>query len=268
MSKASEIVFWATLGYKILQGLKQRKAEKDANKIGRIENLLPSMKTVALSIKDALPMLVQSEVDVDVNNGEIVGSGDFYTLSAGLQTKTGLPRIITTQTQLRRALSASKRDDGTILLLKTENAPNRKQTRRQTMERAYNMLSSGDMRDLHTEHDGYVAALIYICEGGKFRWEGDHGLKEELFGNDKKGLDKRVKRSAGERRAYAQIIDNNNGITPERLAEQLAQYGQDDYFLKNGILDALRENNSPAVAFSTLQNMDAQFLFNQTAVPF
>lgn len=276
MKDSSNILFWGFLGVRLFLLFKKNKQSEG---VGKIEDIISQAQTKAMSIKDAVPVLINSERDIDVNNGDIVGCGDGFTLSEALQEKSGLPEFINTKTQLRRALSCSRKDERAILVIKRDNAPRGILTKKQILEKALDLTSCSAWGvDCRTERDGYIMALCYIAAGGKVRWNDkfsdavvhdkttrtDYGLCSSLFTtglgdrNYWRRRDKRTRASSGERKAYARIIDNKEGTpTPGHLAEMWRCYDADtdDKEILNGILDAYSEVCSPQEALSKLKHI-------------
>ncbi len=283
MKNSSNILFWGFLGVRLFLLLKKNKQASEG--VGKIEDIISQAKTQAMPIKDALPVLINSERDIDVNNGDIVGCGNGFVLSEQLQEKSGLPEFIETKTQLRRALSCSRKDERAVLIIKRDNAPRGILTKKQILEKAHELVSSGlPTVGCNSYNDGYISALWWIASGGKVRWEDrfndakvhnlttliGYGLRSELFGsgymdrNYWRRRDKRTKYMAAERKAYASIIDNN-AETPTEMAENWYLYKEeytptdcDDKTIKDAILEAYTEVTSANEALLKLKHIIEQ----------
>lgn len=117
--------------------------------------------------------------------------------------------------------------------------------------------ATGDPKDY-----AYWQTIKYIANGGKFVWDDKketkdgrvllYGLESLLFGKGKKHPEERKKRRG------MLAAPEKRGQYPEKFAESLIQFfpgGVDDYYLKEGVIDALRSVNSKADAAAEIMSV-------------
>lgn len=112
------------------------------------------------------------------------------------------------------------------------------------LQDAFNRLSIADDHEAYTEKDGYLATVFRIAMGERFIWEDskyNHGVRHELFG----------KKAPDEKKARRRILTDSkhpHGWYPETLAENLTSEHGDYNDVKNGVLDALSQFQTPEQA--------------------
>lgn len=184
-------------------------------------------------------------------NDELVFDGETITASENLKQHAGVPYEITTKRDLRKAISYLRQQDKAILFradIADDVAYMSTARRKQRVRELLNYNGTGDARN---SDDGYLQALFYILDGGKFAWNSDgtsRGAREEIIAT--RGGDGRA-----DRKAKAAILNDKRGVTPERFAESITAYGEDDADVKGGVLQAITEVNTPAQALDILEGI-------------
>lgn len=138
-----------------------------------------------------------------------------------------------------------KNENGDLILL------HRDYDSKKDIEDAVNAVDN--MLTTDAAHNGYLLTLQYLARGGKVVWSnlmkgGDvikRGLESELFGGKRNNVADGNKKVSFpyEKKLRRRILgtEKNGAKYPEQLAEEFAQhYGGDDYYYKNGVLDALQ----------------------------
>ena len=220
--------------------------KKDPGSVGRITHMDQRGETHNLTIKAAIEFISTTDHDFDLNQGEIERYDGRITISKDLQDATDLPEELTTKTHIRKALSKARKNDKALLTLIFYDNTKNTAKRKTVLDRAKELIDLNN--GLSKQQDAYVYALIYIAEGGKYRW-GDkgvsRGLKSEIIASGGTGKSDRV--------WWNKILSEKDGIAPERQAELIRSYDADDYYLREGIIQAILEVNTRKLAVDRLR---------------
>lgn len=102
--------------------------------------------------------------------------------------------------------------------------------------------------------DGYAGTALYIASEGKFIWEGRWNKAHDL--RLSRGIADEVARGKAEKKWYRRIIadEEHGGISLDAMAERLAGYNDDDTDTFGGVVDAIRDFNTPEAAQEYILN--------------
>lgn len=225
--------------------------------VGYADSIVPGATTrVFRSAKDAVDFAADSDMAGGTFQGEIEIVQDGYSISDDLAELADVSTFETTKGGLRRALSALKKKDGAIIYTAD---PRRLYTRwtpnavLRWFDENYSPEQPGVKGDDET---AYYYTLYLIATGNKFHWDNKttangrttlYGIESSLFG----------RKSPGEKKAYRAILTKRGerGWYPEQLAEYIQRATDSDEIVLGGVLDALREAQTPAMALNILTHV-------------
>jgi hypothetical protein len=191
-------------------------------------------------------------------NDELTYDGESITASDNLKENAGVPYEITTKRDLRKAISYLRKQDKAILYRADIADDIAYMSTAKRKQRAKDLLNYNGTGDANNSDDGYLQTLFYIVDGGKFAWNSEgnsRGVKDELLAT-------RSGDGRQDRKMKAGILNDSRGVTPERFAENITAYGADDTDVKEGVLQAISEVNTPAQALDILEGI-AQKAYEQ-----
>lgn len=208
------------------------------------------------SAKDAVDFAADADMAGGTFQGEIEIVQDGYSISDDLAELAEVSTFETTKGGLRRALSALKKKDGAIIYTAD---PRRLYTRwtpnavLRWFDENYDPEAPGVRGNDET---AYYYTLYLIATGNKFHWDNKttsngrttlYGIESSLFG----------RKSPGEKKAYRAILTKRGerGWYPEQLAEYIQRSTDSDEIVLGGVLDALREAQTPAMALGILTHV-------------
>ena len=208
------------------------------------------------SAKDAVDFAADADMAGGTFQGEIEIVQDGYSISDDLAELAEVSTFETTKGGLRRALSALKKKDGAIIYTAD---PRRLYTRwtpnavLRWFDENYDSEAPGVRGNDET---AYYYTLYLIATGNKFHWDNKttangrttlYGIESSLFG----------RKSPAEKKAYRAILTKRGekGIYPEQLAEYIQRSTDSDEIVLSGVLDALREAQTPAMALGILTHI-------------
>ncbi len=225
--------------------------------VGYADSIVPGATTrVFRSAKDAVDFAADSDMAGGTFQGEIEIVQDGYAISDDLAELADVSTFETTKGGLRRALSALKKKDGAIIYTAD---PRRLYTRwtpnavLRWFDENYDPEAPGVRGNDET---AYYYTLYLIATGNKFHWDNKttansrttlYGIESSLFG----------RKSPGEKKAYRSILTKRDerGWYPEQLAEYIQRATDSDEIVLGGVLDALRDAPTPAMALSILTHV-------------
>ena len=234
-----------------------RRRHRESSSVGYADSIVPGATTrVFRSAKDAVDFAADADMAGGTFQGEIEIVQDGYSISDDLAELADVSTFETTKGGLRRALSALKKKDGAIIYTAD---PRRLYTRwtpnavLRWFDENYDPETPGVRGNDET---AYYYTLYLIATGNKFYWDNKttsngrttlYGLESSLFG----------RKSPGEKKAYRAILTKRGekGIYPEQLAEYIQQSTDSDEIVLGGVLDALRDAPTPAMALSILTHV-------------
>ena len=247
--KEENLILGSLFTFCLVAAYRRNKTKPSIGRCGKI-NDYENQKFIT-SIPDVIDVFKNGYLGT-INNGEInfVGDGEVI-LSDDIQHKVGLPRVINTVSQLRKAVSYLKNTERGLLFrfASEEDEYNYKiLSKKNILKNAVEKLNITD--DVSNVEQAYYRTLYAIATGTKFKWKStktNKGVKDELFAT-------RTNAQA-ERNARKSYLSDKKGISPEVFAEQITKYGEDDYYVKTGVLDAIRSVNNPSEAVSILDRI-------------
>lgn len=244
-----------------------RRRHKESSAVGYADSIVPGATTrVFRSAKDAVDFAADSDMAGGTFQGEIEIVQDGYSISDDLAELAEISTFETTKGGLRRALSALKKKDGAIIYtadprrLYTRWTPN-------AVLRWFDENYSPEQPGVRgNDETAYYYTLYLIATGNKFHWDNKttsngrttlYGLESSLFG----------RKSPGEKKAYRAILTKRGerGWYPEQLAEYIQRATDSDEIVLSGVLDALREAQTPAMALNILTHVLVEQ--NQVVLP-
>lgn len=225
--------------------------------VGYADSIVPGATTrVFRSAKDAVDFAADSDMAGGTFQGEIEIVQDGYSISDDLAELADVGTFETTKGGLRRALSALKKKDGAIIYtadprrLYTRWTPN-------AVLRWFNENYDPEAPGVRgNDETAYYYTLYLIATGNKFHWDNKttangrttlYGIESSLFG----------RKSPAEKKAYRAILTKRGerGWYPEQLAEYIQRATDSDEIVLGGVLDALRDATTPAMALSILTHV-------------
>lgn len=234
-----------------------RRRHRESSAVGYADSIVPGATTrVFRSAKDAVDFAADADMAGGTFQGEIEIVQDGYSISDDLAELAEVSTFETTKGGLRRALSALKKKDGAIIY--TAN-PRRLYTRwtSNAVLRWFDENYSPEQPGVRgNDETAYYYTLYLIATGNKFHWDNKttangrttlYGIESSLFG----------RKSPGEKKAYRAILTKRGekGIYPEQLAEYISRATDSDEIVLSGVLDALREAQTPAMALGILTHV-------------
>lgn len=234
-----------------------RRRHRQSSAVGYADSIVPGATTrVFRSAKDAVDFAADADMAGGTFQGEIEIVQDGYSISDDLAELAEVSTFETTKGGLRRALSALKKKDGAIIYTAD---PRRLYTRwtpnavLRWFDENYDPEAPGVRGNDET---AYYYTLYLIATGNKFHWDNKttangrttlYGIESSLFG----------RKSPAEKKAYRAILTKRGekGIYPEQLAEYIQQSTDSDEIVLGGVLDALREAQTPAMALGILTHI-------------
>lgn len=234
-----------------------RRRHRQSSAVGYADSIVPGATTrVFRSAKDAVDFAADADMAGGTFQGEIEIVQDGYSISDDLAELAEVSTFETTKGGLRRALSALKKKDGAISYtadprrLYTRWTPN-------AVLRWFDENYSPEQPGVRgNDETAYYYTLYLIATGNKFHWDNKttsngrttlYGIESSLFG----------RKSPGEKKAYRVILTKRGekGIYPEQLAEYISRATDSDEIVLSGVLDALREAQTPAMALGILTHV-------------
>lgn len=237
--------------------LADRRRHRETSAVGYADSIVPGATTrVFRSAKDAVDFAADADMAGGTFQGEIEIVQDGYSISDDLAELAEVSTFETTKGGLRRALSALKKKDGAIIYTAD---PRRLYTRwtpnavLRWFDENYDPEAPGVRGNDET---AYYYTLYLIATGNKFHWDNKttsngrttlYGIESSLFG----------RKSPGEKKAYRAILTKRGerGWYPEQLAEYIQRSTDSDEIVLGGVLDALRDAQTPAMALSILTHV-------------
>lgn len=237
--------------------LADRRRHRQSSAVGYADSIVPGATTrVFRSAKDAVDFAADADMAGGTFQGEIEIVQDGYSISDDLAELAEVSTFETTKGGLRRALSALKKKDGAIIYTAD---PRRLYTRwtpnavLRWFDENYDPEAPGVRGNDET---AYYYTLYLIATGNKFHWDNKttangrttlYGIESSLFG----------RKSPAEKKAYRAILTKRGerGIYPEQLAEYIQRSTDSDEIVLSGVLDALREAQTPAMALGILTHI-------------
>lgn len=234
-----------------------RRRHREYSAVGYADSIVPGATTrVFRSAKDAVDFAADADMAGGTFQGEIEIVQDGYSISDDLAELADVSTFETTKGGLRRALSALKKKDGAIIYTAD---PRRLYTRwtpnavLRWFDENYDPEAPGVRGNDET---AYYYTLYLIATGNKFHWDNKttsngrttlYGIESSLFG----------RKSPGEKKNYRAILTKRGekGIYPEQLAEYIQRSTDSDEIVLNGVLDALRDAQTPAMALGILTHV-------------
>lgn len=234
-----------------------RRRHRQSSAVGYADSIVPGATTrVFRSAKDAVDFAADADMAGGTFQGEIEIVQDGYSISDDLAELAEVSTFETTKGGLRRALSALKKKDGAIIYTAD---PRRLYTRwtpnavLRWFDENYDPEAPGVRGNDET---AYYYTLYLIATGNKFHWDNKttangrttlYGIESSLFG----------RKSPAEKKAYRAILTKRGekGIYPEQLAEYIQRSTDSDEIVLSGVLDALREAQTPAMALGILTHI-------------
>lgn len=234
-----------------------RRRHRESSAVGYADSIVPGATTrVFRSAKDAVDFAADADMAGGTFQGEIEIVQDGYSISDDLAELAEVSTFETTKGGLRRALSALKKKDGAIIYTAD---PRRLYTRwtpnavLRWFDENYDPEAPGVRGNDET---AYYYTLYLIATGNKFHWDNKttsngrttlYGIESSLFG----------RKSPGEKKAYRAILTKRGerGWYPEQLAEYIQRSTDSDEIVLGGVLDALREAQTPAMALGILTHV-------------
>lgn len=234
-----------------------RRRHREYSAVGYADSIVPGATTrVFRSAKDAVDFAADADMAGGTFQGEIEIVQDGYSISDDLAELADVSTFETTKGGLRRALSALKKKDGAIIYTAD---PRRLYTRwtpnavLRWFDENYDPEAPGVRGNDET---AYYYTLYLIATGNKFHWNNKttsngrttlYGIESSLFG----------RKSPGEKKAYRAILTKRGerGWYPEQLAEYIQRSTDSDEIVLGGVLDALREAQTPAMALGILTHV-------------
>lgn len=225
--------------------------------VGYADSIVPGATTrVFRSAKDAVDFAADADMAGGTFQGEIEIVQNGYSISDDLAELAEVSTFEITKGGLRRALSALKKKDGAIIYTAD---PRRLYTRwtpnavLRWFDENYNPEAPGVRGNDET---AYYYTLYLIATGNKFHWDNKttsngrttlYGIESILFG----------RKSPGEKKAYRAILTKRGerGWYPEQLAEYIQRATDSDEIVLGGVLDALRDAQTPAMALNILTHV-------------
>ena len=221
---------------------------KKRTHVGSLATLNPTgLQSPARTMETALKYLTGDKAGNI--NAEIFTNGDGNViLSEKIQQATGLPETITTKKDILTALRALRTLEEQFIWFRPYEYNFYQTTRKQVMHDIQTgYIDYINNNGAKTDFDGYIYALAYIANGGKYIWydqKNRRGVKSEILSTGSDGKT--------DRKAQAKILNDKKGISPEEQAEQITAYDSDEYYVKNGILTAIMEVQTPQDAYRKL----------------
>lgn len=234
-----------------------RRRHRETSAVGYADSIVPGATTrVFRSAKDAVDFAADADMAGGTFQGEIEIVQDGYSISDDLAELAEVSTFETTKGGLRRALSALKKKDGAIIYTAD---PRRLYTRwtpnavLRWFDENYDPETPGVRGNDET---AYYYTLYLIATGNKFHWDNKttangrttlYGIESSLFG----------RKSPAEKKAYRAILTKRGerGWYPEQLAEYITRATDSDEIVLGGVLDALREAQTPAMALNILTHV-------------
>lgn len=234
-----------------------RRRHRESSAVGYADSIVPGATTrVFRSTKDAVDFAADADMAGGTFQGEIEIVQDDYAISDDLAELAEVDTFESTKKGLRRALSALKKKDGAIIYTAD---PRRLQIRwtpnavLRWFDENYDPEAPGVRGNDET---AYYYTLYLIATGNKFHWDNKttangrttlYGIESSLFG----------RKSPNEKKAYRAILTKRGekGIYPEQLAEYISRATDSDEIVLDGVLDALREAQTPAMALGILTHV-------------
>ena len=234
-----------------------RRRHRQSSAVGYADSIVPGATTrVFRSAKDAVDFAADADMAGGTFQGEIEIVQDGYSISDDLAELAEVSTFETTKGGLRRALSALKKKDGAIIYTAD---PRRLYTRwtpnavLRWFDENYDPEAPGVRGNDET---AYYYTLYLIATGNKFYWDNKttangrttlYGIESSLFG----------RKSPGEKKVYRAILTKRGerGWYPEQLAEYIQRSTDSDEIVLSGVLDALREAQTPAMALNILTHV-------------
>lgn len=237
--------------------LADRRRHRQSSAVGYADSIVPGAKTrVFRNTKEAVDFAADADMAGGTFQGEIEIVQDGYAISNDLAELAETNTFETTKGGLRRALSALKKKDGAIIY--TAN-PARLRTRwtRNAVLRWFDENYDPEAPGVRgNDETAYYYTLYLIATSNKFHWSNKttsngrttlYGLESSLFG----------RKSPGEKKAYRAILTKRGerGWYPEQLAEYIQRSTDSDEIVLGGVLDALRDAQTPAMALNILTHI-------------
>lgn len=234
-----------------------RRRHRESSAVGYADSIVPGATTrVFRSAKDAVDFAADADMAGGTFQGEIEIVQNGYSISDDLAELAEVSTFETTKGGLRRALSALKKKDGAIIYTAD---PRRLYTRwtpnavLRWFDENYDPEAPGVRGNDET---AYYYTLYLIATGNKFHWDNKttsngrttlYGIESSLFG----------RKSPGEKKAYRAILTKRGerGWYPEQLAEYIQRSTDSDEIVLGGVLDALRDAQTPAMALGILTHV-------------
>ncbi len=244
------------------------KRKNDKKGISGIRYEMPgSEREVATNINIAMDKLFSGKAGNF--NGDIYadGQGEIY-ISETLKQATGLPTFLIYKWQIKKALTELKRIERALIWSEYMDDTFSFVSKKQMLKNVYDNYIEQIENDGATTHEqGYLYALYYMANGGKYIWYDkglQRGVKTELLATNRNNKGK------ADRKAKAKILNDKNGISPEIQAENIRSYRRDgdDQYIKNGILEAINDVNTPNEALDKLQFSLTTIDLHENSVPF
>lgn len=235
-------------------------SKKKAN-VGDLSNLKPYGAKIIKNLKE-LKELIKSGEAGNINNGRIVlnrDSNHYINVDDSVKRAIGLDRnYLLSGKELSLAYHYLKEQDRGFVFFDADSLFHLPQdkiifapSRQDRLTSIINNLGICIDDDCKTDQDGYLATLVKIANGQKFRWNNTadgKGLKSEIIAT--KGP------APMERKARRFMLSETDGLTPDKFAESITEFGGDDNAVKQGVLQALSEVNSPQEAYNLLCDID------------
>ncbi|MDD3405013.1 MAG: hypothetical protein EOM76_02630 [Sphingobacteriia bacterium] len=202
-------------------------------------------------------------------NGDIFsdGNGEIH-ISDYLKQRTGLPTFLTYKWQIKKAISELKTVEKVLIWSSYLDEDIKPISKKQLLDIIYSNHIEQIVNDgATTKEQSYLYALYYMATGGKYIWydqDYKRGVKSELLATN------RNNNGRVDRAAKSKILNDKTGISPENQAEQIRSYNRDadDYYIKEGILEAISEVNTPNEAYDKLQFVFSTTNLHDTVAPF